>query len=81
MLVLSRKEGERIRIGDDICVTIVHVAKDKVRVGVEAPLDTVILRDELRSKIPITIDSNETENKTENNNNQNDQQTNTKIAS
>ncbi|MDR2762200.1 MAG: carbon storage regulator [Planctomycetaceae bacterium] len=47
MLVLSRKEGERIRIGDDIYVTIVHAAKDRVRIGIDAPLNTVILRDEL----------------------------------
>jgi carbon storage regulator len=47
MLVLSRKEGERIKIGDDIFITIVHTAKDRVRIGIEAPINTVILRDEL----------------------------------
>jgi len=47
MLVLSRKEGERIRVGDSILVTIVRLAGDKVRLGIEAPVDVPILRDEL----------------------------------
>ncbi|MDR1479249.1 MAG: carbon storage regulator [Planctomycetaceae bacterium] len=63
MLVLSRKEGERIRIGEDIFVTVVHAAKDKVHIGVDAPLETIILRDELRPKISV-IDSEETTEKT-----------------
>ena len=47
MLVLSRKESERIRVGDSITVTIVRVSGDKVRVGIEAPADLKVLRDEL----------------------------------
>jgi carbon storage regulator len=47
MLVLSRKESERIRLGDSIVVTVVRVAGDKVRLGIEAPADMVVLRDEL----------------------------------
>ncbi len=47
MLVLSRKESERIRLGDSIVVTIVKIAGDKVRVGIEAPADVHVLRDEL----------------------------------
>ena len=47
MLVLSRKESERIRLGDSIVVTVVRVAGDKVRLGIEAPADIVVLRDEL----------------------------------
>ena len=47
MLVLSRREGERIRIGDSITVTVVRCAGDKVRVGIEAPADMLILRGEL----------------------------------
>ena len=37
MLVLSRKESERIRLGDSIIVTVVRVSGDKVRLGIEAP--------------------------------------------
>jgi carbon storage regulator len=48
MLVLSRKESERIRLGDSIVVTIVRVSGDKVRLGIEAPPDVLVLRDELK---------------------------------
>ena len=48
MLVLSRKESQRIRLGDSIVVTIVKIAGDKVRVGIEAPADVLVLRDELQ---------------------------------
>ena len=48
MLVLSRKESERIRLGDSIVVTVVRVAGDKVRLGIEAPPDVLVLRDELQ---------------------------------
>jgi len=47
MLVLSRRETERIRLGDSIVVTVVRVAGDRVRLGIEAPADVVVLRDEL----------------------------------
>jgi carbon storage regulator len=47
MLVLSRKESQRIRLGDSIVITVVRVAGDKVRLGIEAPRDLVVLRDEL----------------------------------
>ena len=47
MLVLSRRESERIRLGDSIVLTIVRVAGDKVRLGIEAPPDVVVLREEL----------------------------------
>jgi carbon storage regulator len=47
MLVLSRRERERIKLGDSIVVTVVRVAGDKVRLGIEAPADMLVLRDEL----------------------------------
>ena len=47
MLVLSRKESQRIRLGDSIVVTIVKISGDKVRIGIEAPSNVLILRDEL----------------------------------
>lgn len=50
MLVLSRKERERIRVGDSIVVTIVRVSGDKVRIGIEAPPDVIVLRDELEPR-------------------------------
>ena len=52
MLVLSRKVGERILIGENICVTIVRVAAGGVRVGIEAPSDMVVVREELKQDSP-----------------------------
>jgi len=50
MLVLSRKESQRIRLGDAIVLTIVKISGDKVRVGIEAPSDVLVLRDELEPR-------------------------------
>ncbi len=48
MLVLSRKEGERLKLGDAIVLTVIRVSGDKVRLGIEAPSDMLILREELQ---------------------------------
>jgi carbon storage regulator len=48
MLVLSRKVGEKILIGDQISVTVVRVGQGAVRIGVEAPDDLTIVREEIR---------------------------------
>jgi carbon storage regulator len=50
MLVLSRRESERIQLGDSIVVTVVKVAGDRVRLGIEAPSDVLILRTELEPR-------------------------------
>jgi carbon storage regulator len=50
MLVLSRKVGERILIGDDIAVTVVRVAQGLVRIGIEAPHDLPIVREEIKDQ-------------------------------
>lgn len=47
MLVLSRHKNERIMIGDDICVTIVEVRGDKVRIGIDAPQQIPVHRQEI----------------------------------
>ena len=52
MLVLSRKESQRIRLGDQIVITIVKISGDKVRVGIEAPSNVLVLRDELEARTP-----------------------------
>jgi len=48
MLVLSRKTGQRILIGDDIVITVVRVGKSDVRLGIGAPDDVNIIREELK---------------------------------
>ena len=47
MLVLSRKVGERIRIGADITIVLAQIDRNKVRIGIEAPKDIEIIRSEL----------------------------------
>jgi carbon storage regulator len=47
MLVLSRKTSERILIGDEIAITIVRIGPNSVRIGIEAPRDMNIVREEL----------------------------------
>jgi carbon storage regulator len=47
MLVLSRKFGEKIQIGEDITVTVVDIDRGKIRLGIEAPRDVPIFRQEL----------------------------------
>jgi carbon storage regulator len=47
MLVLSRKLGEKIFIGDNICITVVDIDRGKIRLGIEAPRDVSIYRQEL----------------------------------
>ena len=50
MLVLSRKVGEKILIGEDISVTVVRVGPGVVRLGVEAPQNMTIIREEIKGR-------------------------------
>ncbi len=47
MLVLSRKQLEGIQIGPDIRIKVVKIDRNQVRLGIEAPADILIVRDEL----------------------------------
>lgn len=47
MLVLSRKTSEKIRIGNDVEITIVSINGDKVKVGVQAPKNVPVDREEV----------------------------------
>ncbi|WP_457561033.1 carbon storage regulator [Caminibacter sp.] len=47
MLVISRKENQRIKIGENIEIVIVEIGKGQVKIGIEAPRDVQILRSEL----------------------------------
>lgn len=66
MLVLSRKEGEQLLIGDNVVLTINRISGNRVAIGIEAPRDVRIVRGELdrrevgRSGIaPMTAAMNE----------------------
>lgn len=59
MLILSRREAESICLGEDIVLTIVSVGNDKVRIGVKAPPEIRILRNELEVQeqtIPFPVE-------------------------
>jgi carbon storage regulator len=47
MLILSRKEDESIRIGEEITIRIVDIRGDKVRIGIEAPENVPVHREEV----------------------------------
>jgi carbon storage regulator len=51
MLVLTRKVGEKILLGDDVVVSVVEVNRGSVRLGVEAPKSVSILRFEVYERI------------------------------
>ena len=51
MLVLSRKQNEKIRIGSNIIITILGVSENQVKIGIEAPNDVKILREEIFENI------------------------------
>ena len=51
MLILTRRVGEKLMIGDDISVTILGVKGNQVRIGVHAPSDVSIHREEIYDRI------------------------------
>lgn len=54
MLVLSRKQGERIHLGESIVLTVLGLKGSQVRLGIEAPEDVVILREEIHDQLRET---------------------------
>ncbi|EAQ81391.1 carbon storage regulator [Blastopirellula marina] len=64
MLVLTRKQQEKIQIGDDIVITILKVKGNSIRVGIEAPKDVRVVRGELPKSeeraLPETADNEQT---------------------
>jgi carbon storage regulator len=51
MLVLTRRNGQSIRIGDDIVVTILESSRDQVRIGIRAPRSVGVHREEVYEEI------------------------------
>jgi carbon storage regulator len=54
VLVLSRKVGERILIGEKILVTVVKIAHGGVRIGIDAPTELAVVREELATELERT---------------------------
>ncbi|MEZ5257752.1 MAG: carbon storage regulator [Ilumatobacteraceae bacterium] len=57
MLVLTRREGESFKLGDDIEIEILDIKPGVVRVGIQAPRSVRVLRSELVGRWPPTIRS------------------------
>lgn len=51
MLILSRKTDQQIKIGDNITITIIDIKGDQVKIGVEAPKDVKVFRQEVFNAI------------------------------
>ncbi|PSV30322.1 carbon storage regulator CsrA [Photobacterium sp. GB-72] len=51
MLILTRRAGETIKIGDEISVTVLSVKGNQMRIGVDAPTDISVHREEIYHKI------------------------------
>jgi len=56
MLILGRHPGEKIRIGDDITIEVVDIRGDKVRLGVDAPMEVPVHRQEVWEAIQRNIE-------------------------
>ncbi len=54
MLVLSRKVGESVLLGDKITITVMEVSKGVIKLGIDAPKDMLILRKELEEVVKDT---------------------------
>lgn len=63
MLILSRKRGEAIRIGDEIVVTVIQLGRGRVQLGIEAPTRVPVNREEVYHRTRgMAFENRETEN-------------------
>lgn len=67
MLTLGRKVGETILIGDNVSVTICAINRHQVKVGINAPQEVLVLREELKERIDSSGINKLTQNKKSNN--------------
>ena len=51
MLILTRRVGESLMIGDDVTITVLGVKGNQVRIGVKAPKEVAVHREEIRNRI------------------------------
>lgn len=59
MLVLTRRLSERIIIGDDITLTVLGINENQVRIGIDAPKDTSVHREEVYNRIQQAQEGND----------------------
>ena len=58
MLILTRKVGESLLIGDDVSITILNIRGNQVKIGVQAPKDVSVHREEIYQRIHQIKDEN-----------------------
>ena len=56
MLILTRKMDEKLLIGDDITISVLEIRGNQVKIGVDAPKDVAIYREEIYHKVKETQD-------------------------
>lgn len=59
MLVLTRRINERLRIGDDVTITIIGIKGNQVRIGIEAPKSVSVDREEIYQRKKLDRDNNQ----------------------
>jgi carbon storage regulator len=58
MLILTRRLGETLMVGDDVTVTVLEVKGNQVRIGINAPKDVAVHREEIWARIQNGEDGN-----------------------
>ena len=56
MLILSRRIGETLTIGDDVKVTVLGIKGTQIRIGVNAPREVAVYREEIYQRIQVEVD-------------------------
>lgn len=59
MLILSRRVGESLMIGDNITIDVLGIQGNQVRIGIEAPREVEVHREEIYAKIQVEITATE----------------------
>jgi len=62
MLILTRRIGETLMIGDDVSITVLGVKGNQVRIGIDAPKDVPVHREEIYERINSEKSQNPSEN-------------------
>ena len=58
MLILTRRRGQSIKIGDNITVSLLSLERSQVSIGIEAPRSVIVHREEIYNKIKGDVDGN-----------------------